>query len=105
MELINLHSPLELRVNQRHIRSRAGRQRAGINSKQTRGLDGIHRDQSGDIDRTMFVHEKIDEKAEFGFQSDHTEWRKVELYFLFKIRVRSMVGTQNRQGAIRNSLQ
>ena len=53
----------------------------------------------------MFVHEKIDEKAEFGFQSDHTEWRKIELYFLFKIRVRSMVGTQNRQGAIRNSLQ
>src|SRR5947199_10559183 len=101
MELINLHSPLELRVNQRHIRSRAGRQRAGINSDQTRALDGIHRDQSGDTDRTMFVHEKIDEKAELGFQSDHTEWHKDELYVFYKIRVPIIVELQNRQAPIR----
>src|SRR5215218_779678 len=51
------------------------------------------------------MHEQIDEKAELGFQSNNTERRSVELDFLFEIRVRRMIRTQDRQGPVGDSLQ
>ena len=44
-------------------------------------------------------------KAELGLQSDDPEWRGVELDFLFEICMRRVIGTQDRQGAVGDSLE
>ena len=53
----------------------------------------------------MFVHEQIEKQAEFCFQPNDAERRGIELDFLFEIRMRCMVGTQDRQCAVGDSLQ
>ena len=42
---------------------------------------------------------------EFGFESDDAERRGIELHFLFEIRVRRVIGRQDRQRAISDSFQ
>ncbi len=53
----------------------------------------------------MFVNEQVHEKTEFGFQTNDTEWRDVELDLLFEIGVRRVIGAQNRECSVGDSFQ
>ena len=53
----------------------------------------------------MFVNEQVHEKTEFGFQTNDTEWRDVELDLFFEIGVRRVIGAQDRECTVSDSVQ
>src|SRR5438046_8707692 len=53
----------------------------------------------------MFVNEQVHEKTEFGFQTNDTEWRDVELDLLFEIGMRRVIGAQDRECTVSDSVQ
>src|SRR6516162_8529744 len=84
---------------------RADRQRAGVNLQQPRRLDRVHLNQSRDIDRAMFLHEQVEEQAELRLQPNNAKWRGIKFYFLFKMSMRGVIGTQDRYRSIGDSFQ
>ena len=73
--------------------------------KKFRRLDGVHLDQTRNVNLAMFVDQQIDENPKFRLESNNSERRLIEFDFLFEFCVRRMIRTQDRQSAIGNSLE
>ena len=53
----------------------------------------------------MFVHEQVEEQAELRLQPNNAKWRGIKFYFLFKMGMWCVIGTQDRKRSIGDSFQ